>query len=109
MPPKRRTNGADARAARALLFPELLAGAAHQLLVLGGMSTGPLPCAVMLHRFPEQVLVHRTEYLIGQFERTYLFAAEIYYINRCHVFFQLSVVSCQLSVPPVSLATACGY
>src|SRR5580698_7768421 len=63
--PQRRADRTYASAARTLLSPELLAGAAHQLLVLGGVRTGTLPGPVMPHRFPEQVLVHCTENFIG--------------------------------------------
>ncbi len=61
------------------------------------MRAGALPGAVMPYRFPQQVFIHRAEYFIGQFEGTYLFAAQIHYINRRHVFFQLSVVGSRLS------------
>src|ERR1017187_2069356 len=40
VPPQWRANGADTRASRALLLPELLTRAAYQLLVLGGVGTG---------------------------------------------------------------------
>ncbi len=82
MPPQRRADGADARASGALLLPQLLARAAHQLAVLGGVRSGALSGAVVLHRFPEQVLVDRAEYFLGQLEGADFLAAQIYYINR---------------------------
>src|ERR1035437_1941307 len=96
VPPQWRANGAHARAPGALLLPQLLTCAAHQLLVLGGVGTGTLSGAIVPHRFPQQVLVHRAKNFIGQFQGTYLFAAEIHYINRRHSFFRfnLSVASC---------------
>src|SRR5581483_10403875 len=75
MPPQRRADGADARTSRTLLPPQLLAGAAHQLFVLGGMRAGALPGAVMFHRLPQQVLVDRAEHFLGELEGTHLFAA----------------------------------
>src|ERR1019366_389112 len=91
VPPQWRANGAHACASGALLLPQLLTRAAHQLLVLGGVGTGTLPRAVVLHRFPQQALVHRAENFVGQFEGTYLFAAEIHYINRRHSLFRFKL------------------
>ena len=54
-------------------------------LVLGRVRSGALPGAVVLHRFPEQVFVHRAENLIGEIERADLLAAQIVNINRCHM------------------------
>ena len=45
----------------------------------------------MLHRFPQQVFVDCAENLIGQLQRADFFAAQIYYVNRCHNLFQLPV------------------
>ena len=100
MPPERRADRTDASAARTLLSPELLAGAAHQLLVLGGVRAGTLPGAVVLHRFPEQILVDCAENFIGQLEGAYFLAAQIHYINRCHILLncQWPVASSQLKV-----------
>jgi hypothetical protein len=41
------------------------------------MRTGPLRGAVMLDRFPEQVLVDAAENFVGQLEATYLFPGQI--------------------------------
>ena len=85
MPPQRRTDGADAGASRALLLPQLLAGARDQLLVLGGVSAGALRGAVMLHRFPQQVFVDRAENFIGEIKRADLLSAQIMNIDSCHM------------------------
>ena len=77
VPPQRRANGTHARAPRALLLPELFARAGHQLLVLGGVRAGALCGAVVLHRFPQQVLVDRAEDFVGQFEGANLGPAQI--------------------------------
>jgi len=34
------------------------------------MRSAVLPGAVMLHRLPEQIFIHRAENLIGEIERT---------------------------------------
>src|ERR1019366_8016523 len=82
--PQWRTDRAHTCAARSLLLPELLACAGNQLLVLGGVRAAVLPGAVMLHRFPKQVFVHRTEHFIGQFERTDFLAIQVHYIDCRH-------------------------
>ena len=69
MAPQWRTNGADTGAPRALLLPQLLARAGNQLLVLGGVRARALRGAVVLHRLPQQVFVHRAENFVGQVER----------------------------------------
>jgi hypothetical protein len=45
----------------------------------------------MLHRFPEQGLIHRAEYFLGQLDGAYLLATQIHYINRRHNVFSLAV------------------
>src|SRR5258708_3539572 len=84
MPPQRRPDGADAGAASSLLLPELFAGTGNLPAGFGGVRTGTLPGAVMLHRFPKQVFVHRAENLVGEIERSNLRAAQIMYLYRCH-------------------------
>src|SRR4051812_50192362 len=39
----------------------------------------------MLHRFPQQVFVHRAKDFFGEVERADLFAIQIYNINVCHI------------------------
>ena len=39
----------------------------------------------MLHRFPQQIFIDRAENLIGKIQRPNLFAAQIVYVNRCHI------------------------
>src|SRR5205823_6371061 len=79
--PKWRADAAHAGAARALLLPKFLACAADQLLVLGGVRAGATGGAVVLHRLPQQGLVHLTEDFFGEFERAYLLAVQVDYIN----------------------------
>src|SRR5208283_5441843 len=88
MPPQRRTDGAHTRPSCALLLPQLFARATHQLAILGGVGTGALAGAVMLHRFPKQFLVDRAENFLGQRQGAYFLAAQIYYINLRHSFFR---------------------
>ncbi len=56
--PERRTNRADARAARALLLPELSARAADFALVLRLVRSRALSRQIVAHGFVQQVLVH---------------------------------------------------
>ena len=51
----------------------------------GFVRTGALPGAVMLHRFPEQILVDRAENFVGQVERPNLLAAQIVNIDSRHM------------------------
>src|ERR1019366_6987660 len=90
MPPQWGTDRRDTRPARALLLPQLLAGAAHQSAGLGGGGPGPQAGAVMLYRFPKQVFVDRAKYFVGQLQRAYFFAVQIHYINRRHNVFPIS-------------------
>src|SRR5271165_432661 len=92
MPPKRRADRPDARPSGALLLPQFLARSAHQLAVLGGVGTGTLPGAVVLHRFPEQILVYRAEHFISEFEGAYLLATQIHNVNRRHSLFRIGSI-----------------
>src|SRR4029077_1955608 len=85
VPPQRRTDGADAGASCPLLFPQFLAGARDQLLVLGSVSAGTLRGAVVPHRLPQQVLVDRAEHLIGEVKRPDLLPAQTINIDSCHM------------------------
>ena len=67
--PERSTDRTDTSAARALLLPQLLAGAGDQLAVLGGGSSLTERGAVVLDRLPEQRFVDfAREDLVGEFE-----------------------------------------
>src|SRR5581483_7241341 len=77
MAPQRRTDRAYASSAGALLFPELLAGARDQLLVLGRMCTGTLGGAIMLHRLPEKVFIDGAENLVRKIEGADLGSAQV--------------------------------
>ena len=77
MPPQRGADRRDTRPSRALLLPELLAGAAHQTASLGGVGPRPQTGAVMLYRFPKQVFVDRAENFVGQLQRAHFFAVQI--------------------------------
>ena len=81
-----RPDRSDAGAAGALLLPQFLARTGNFPAALGFVRSGVLPGAVMLHRFPEQIFVDRAEDLVGQIERPDLFAAQIVYVYRCHIF-----------------------
>src|SRR5579863_4247440 len=85
VPPQRRADRTDAGAACALLLPQLLARPGHLPARLGGMGSGMLPGAIVLHRFPEQVFVDRAKNFVGEIERPDLLAAQIVYVNRCHM------------------------
>src|SRR5208337_1532883 len=89
MPPQRRANGSDARASGALLLPQFLARTTYQLAVLGGVGAGTLPGAVVLHRFPQHVLVYCAEYFISELEGADPPATEIHNINRSHSLFRI--------------------
>ena len=74
MPPQRRPDRSNARPARALLLPQLLARARHFPPGFRLVRSGALAGAVVLHRLPEQVFVDRAENLVGQVERSDLLA-----------------------------------
>src|SRR3954466_7909051 len=82
--PQRRTHRANTRPARALLLPQLLAGAGDQFAVLGGVRALALRGTVVLDRLPQQSLVDLPEYRIGQVERAHLLTVQIDYIYLCH-------------------------
>src|SRR5262249_8003717 len=69
MTPQWRANRPDARPSGAFLLPKLLTRPGNTPAILGGMRAGPLTCAVVLHRFPQQVFIDRTKHLVGQIER----------------------------------------
>ena len=85
VPPQWRADRADTGASRSFLLPQLPARTGNLPAGLGGVRAAMLPGAVVLHRLPEQIFVDRTENLIGQIERSDLFAAQIVNINRCHI------------------------
>src|ERR1017187_3786259 len=85
VPPEWRTDRANTRAPRALLLPQLLARTGNLPAGLGRVRAAVLPGAVMLHRFPEQVFVDRTENFVGEIEGPDLGAAQIVNINSCHI------------------------
>src|SRR5258708_15700305 len=87
MPPQWRTDRSDAGAPRAFLLPELFTGAGNFPAALGFVRSGALPGAVVLHRFPEQILVDRAKNLVGQVECAHLRAAQIVYVDSCHIAF----------------------
>src|SRR5580698_8871227 len=84
--PKWRTDRADTRPPRALLLPQLLARTGNLPASLSRMRAAVLPGAVVLHRLPDQIFIHRTENLIGKIESSDLLTAQIMYVNSCHVF-----------------------
>jgi hypothetical protein len=43
--------------------------------------------AVMFHRFPEQVFVDRAENFVGEIQCPDLLAAQIVYVDSCHMLF----------------------
>src|SRR5581483_2585377 len=75
VPPQRRSDRTNAGAASSLLPPKLFAGSGNFPSRLGGMRTRTLRRSVMLHRFPQQVLVHRPENFVSEFESSYLGSA----------------------------------
>src|SRR4051812_6266849 len=86
MPPQWRTDGSNARPPRPLLLPQLLARPGNFPAALGLVRSSALSGAVVLHRFPEQIFIHRAEDLIGEIECPDFLAAQIVNINRCHIF-----------------------
>src|SRR6202035_3535383 len=85
MPPQWRPDRSDTGPARTLLLPKLLAGAGNFPARLGLVRSGALRGAIMLHRFPEQIFVDRAENFVGEIERPNFLAAQIVYVNRCHI------------------------
>ena len=77
MAPQRRPDRTYASAASTLLAPQLLTRTRDQLAVLGGMGSCALTGAIVLYRFPEQVLVDAAENLFGQLEAAYFFPGQI--------------------------------
>src|SRR6266851_5542105 len=92
MAPERRTNRAHARAASALLLPELAARAADFALVLGLVRTAAQPAEVPPRSFMQQVLVDlRAKDRVRQLHLTDLLAIQIDYVDDRHNLFSFSV------------------
>src|SRR6478672_6404077 len=101
VPPQWRTNRTHTGASGTLLLPKLLARSRNQLLVLGSVRSRPLPGAIMLYRFPQQILVDRAKDLVGEFQRANFFTAQIVNVDRCHFVF-----SCGAGISPAILVLA---
>src|SRR5215471_13569132 len=86
MPPQRGSDGSNTRPTGTLLLPQLLARPRHFPTGLRLVRSGALRGAVVLHRLPEQIFIHRAEDLIGEIECPDFLAAQILNINRCHIF-----------------------
>ena len=84
MTPQWRADRSNAGPAGTLLLPKLFAGTGNAPTVLRRMRASPLPGAVVPHRFPQQVFVHRAENFIGKIHGADLGAAQIVDINGCH-------------------------
>src|SRR5882724_9969522 len=90
MAPKRRANRADARAAGALLLPELAARAADFALVLGLVRARTQPAQIPPRSFVQQVLVDfRAKDRVRQLHLTDLLAIQIDYVDDRHNLFSL--------------------
>src|SRR5713226_4960909 len=91
MAPERRANRAHARAARALLLPELAARAAHFALVLGLVRAATQPAQVPSRSFVQQVLVDLgAENRVRQLHLTDFLAIQIDYVDDRHNLFSFS-------------------
>src|SRR6202012_5819498 len=100
--PERSADRAHARAARALLLPQLLARTRNQLAILRRVRSLAQTGAVVLHRLPEQRLVHFTgEHLIEQFEVTDFLAREALDLDLRHRLTSLSVPAIVAADPDV--------
>src|SRR5579883_2402701 len=87
MTPQRRTNRTDARAAGALLPPELAARAADFALILGLVRARAEAGEIPARSFVQQILVNlRAENGIRQLERADFLATQIYHIHHRHNF-----------------------
>src|SRR5438128_1451240 len=53
--------------------------------MLGAVRSRVLRSPIVLHCFPEQVLVHRAKDFVGQFERPNFYSAQIVNIYSCHM------------------------
>src|SRR6478735_9066339 len=84
MTPKRRPNGSNARPPCSLLLPQLLAGSGNFPARFRLVRSRALPGAVVFHRLPEQIFIHRAEDLIGEIECPHLLAAQTMNIDGCH-------------------------
>src|SRR5438309_2631400 len=84
VPPQGRTDRTDTRAARTFLLPQLLAGTGNTPTIFGRVCSCPRSGTVVLHRFPQQVFVHRAKSLIGKIHRADLGAVQVVDINGCH-------------------------
>src|SRR5437660_1022641 len=85
VPPQWRTDRANAGAPRALLLPQLLARTGYLPAGLGGVGAAVLSGAVMLYRLPDQIFVDRAEDFVGEVEGSDLLAAQIVYVDSCHI------------------------
>src|SRR6266851_3055389 len=91
MTPERRPDRAHARAARALLLPELAARAAHFALVLGLVRAATQPAQVPSRSFVQQVLVDLgAENRVRQLHLTDFLAIQIDYVDDRHNLFSFS-------------------
>src|SRR5258705_7605465 len=85
MAPQRRTNRADARAASALLPPELAARAADFALVLGLVRARAQTAQIPARSFVQQVWIHlRAKHRVGELHLPDLLAIQIDYIHDRH-------------------------
>ena len=95
MAPDRIPDGADPRAARALLLPGLASAAADERAVFRHMGAAPVGRVRVDHRLPDHRAVHApAEDLIAELERPDLFVVRVHDID----FHKFSVHSFQFSV-----------
>src|ERR1700740_678991 len=105
VPPQGRADRSDTGAPRAFLLPQFLAGTGNPPTILGRVCSRPLPSAVVLHRLPEQVLVHRAKHLIGEIHRADLGAVQVVDIDSCHCSLSIATSYWQLASSDLPLAT----
>src|SRR5579863_7641492 len=92
MPPQRRTYGADARAAGALLPPKFASRAAHFALVLGLVGARAQAAQIPPRSLMQKVRIHlRAKHGIRQFHLADLLAIQINNIDDRHNFVSFSI------------------
>src|SRR6185437_1144268 len=88
--------------ARTLLLPQLFPSSGYELSVFSSVRSLAQAGAVVLHRFPEQRLVHFTsEHLIEQLEVTDFLAREALDLNLRHGSTSLSVPAIDAAHPDI--------
>src|SRR5277367_598644 len=91
MAPQRRSNRANARAARALLPPQLAASAAHFALVLGFVGARANLALIPARRLVQQMRIHlRAKNRVGELHFAHFLATQIDYVHDRHNFASFS-------------------